>query len=41
MKRVLIVAAVTAMLGGVVVASPAAAVHKHGPRLCLMDGTEC
>ena len=42
MKRALIVAMVTGVLGGVAVASPAVAAAGHdGPRLCLMDGGDC
>jgi hypothetical protein len=40
MRRVLIVAIVTGVIGGVVVGGPAIAADKHGPTLCLMDA-EC
>lgn len=41
MRRVLIVAIVTGVMGGVVAGGPAiAAADKHGPKLCLMSG-EC
>ena len=43
MKRALILAMVTGVLGGVAVSSPAAAAvkHGHGHGLCIMDSPEC
>lgn len=43
MRRVVIVAIVTGVLGGVAVSSPAiaATAHGHGHGLCIMDSPEC